>query len=157
MLRPHFSFKNLVCHPPPVYCAAMNYWLVKSEPEAYAWTTFVKEGRAAWTGVRNYQARNNLRAMKTGDQVCFYHSVTDKQIVGLAKVAKEFYPDATAEEGDWSCVDLVPIKPLKKPVTLETIKADKLLKDMPLLKQSRLSVTPLTEVQFRHLMKLAGD
>ena len=102
---------------------AKNYWLVKSEPEAYSWDTFVKDGRTAWTGVRNFQARNNLRAMKKGDVVAFYHSVTDKQIVGLAKVDKEAYPDATAKEGDWACVDLVPAKPLKQPVTLAAIKA----------------------------------
>lgn len=135
---------------------AKNYWLVKSEPEAYSWDTFVKDGRTAWTGVRNFQARNNLRAMKKGDLVAFYHSVTDKQIVGLAKVDKEAYPDATAKEGDWSCVDLVPSKPLKQPVTLATIKTDKTLSEMALLKQSRLSVTPLTATQFERLLELAG-
>ena len=135
---------------------AKNYWLVKSEPEAYSWTTFVKDGKAAWTGVRNFQARNNLRAMKKGNLVAFYHSVTDKQVVGLAKVDKEAYPDATAKEGDWSCVDLVPAKPLKQPVPLAAIKADKTLAEMALLKQSRLSVTPLTETQFERLLKLAG-
>ncbi len=135
---------------------AKNYWLVKSEPEAYSWDTFVKDGRTAWTGVRNFQARNNLRAMKKGDLVAFYHSVTDKQIVGLAKVDKEAYPDATAKEGDWSCVDLVPAKPLKQPVTLAAIKADKALSEMALLKQSRLSVTPLTATQFERLLELAG-
>ena len=135
---------------------AKNYWLVKSEPEAYSWDTFVKDGRTAWTGVRNFQARNNLRAMKKGDLVAFYHSVTDKQIVGLAKVDKEAYPDATAKEGDWSCVDLVPAKPLKQPVTLAAIKADKALSEMALLKQSRLSVTPLTATQFERLLDLAG-
>ena len=134
----------------------MNFWLVKSEPEAYSWTTFVQDGKAAWTGVRNFQARNNLRAMKKGDLVCFYHSVTDKQIVGLARVAKEFYPDTTAEEGDWSCVDLTPVKALAHPVSLEIIKADKRLREMPLVKQSRLSVTPLTEAQFQRLLELAG-
>jgi len=134
----------------------MNYWLVKSEPEAYAWAQLVKDGRTAWTGVRNFQARNNLRAMKKGDHVFFYHSVSDKQVVGLARVAKEFYPDATAEEGDWSCVDLEPVKPLKAPVTLVTIKTDAVLKDMPLAKQSRLSVTPLTKVQAERILKLAG-
>ena len=134
----------------------MNYWLAKSEPEAYAWSQLVKDGKTAWTGVRNFQARNNLRAMKQGDPVFFYHSVSEKQIVGLAKVAKEFYPDATAEEGDWSCVDLAPVKALVKPVTLETIKTDKILKDMPLVKQSRLSVTPLTKEQYEHLLILAG-
>jgi predicted RNA-binding protein with PUA-like domain len=135
----------------------MNYWLVKQEPESYAWAAFVKDGRAAWTGVRNYQARNNLRAMKAGDVVCYYHSVTDKQVVGLAKVVKEFYADPTADEGDWSCVDLTPVKALAKPVTLETIKADKLLKDMALVKNSRLSVTPVSAAQFERLMKLAGE
>ena len=134
----------------------MNYWLAKSEPEAYAWSQLVKDGRTAWTGVRNFQARNNLRAMKKGDPVFFYHSVSEKQIVGIAKVAKEFYPDATAEEGDWSCVDLAPVKALAKPVTLETIKTDKILQDMPLVKQSRLSVTPLTKAQFERLLTLSG-
>jgi len=134
----------------------MNHWLVKSEPEAYSWTQFVKDGKAAWTGVRNFQARNNLRAMKKGDAVFFYHSVTDKQVVGLAKVVKEFYPDATAEEGDWSCVDLAPDKAFKQPVTLEVIKTDKVLATMPLVKQSRLSVTPLTKEQAERLLKLAS-
>ena len=134
----------------------MNYWLAKSEPEAYAWSQLVKDGRTAWTGVRNFQARNNLRAMKKGDPVFFYHSVSEKQIVGIAKVVNEFYPDATAEEGDWSCVDLAPVKALAKPVTLETIKTDKILQDMPLVKQSRLSVTPLTKAQFERLLSLAG-
>jgi predicted RNA-binding protein with PUA-like domain len=133
----------------------MNYWLAKSEPEAYAWSQLVADGRTAWTGVRNYQARNNLRAMKQGDPVFFYHSVSDKQIVGLAKVVKEAYPDATAEEGDWSCVDLAPVKALTKPVSLETLKGDKVLKDMALLKQSRLSVTPLTRLQFERVLALA--
>ena len=134
----------------------MNYWLVKSEPEAYSWTQFVKDGRTAWTGVRNFQARNNLRAMKKGDAVFFYHSVTGKEVVGLAKVVKEYYPDATAEEGDWSCVDLAPEKVLKNPVPLETIKADAGLREMPLVKQSRLSVTPLAAAQAARLLKLAG-
>ena len=135
----------------------MNYWLVKSEPEAYAWTQFVKDGKTAWTGVRNFQARNNLRAMKKGEHVFFYHSVSDKQVVGLARVAKEFYADATAEEGDWSCVDLEPVKPLKSPVSLETIKTDVVLKEMPLVKQSRLSVTPLTKAQAERILQLGGS
>jgi predicted RNA-binding protein with PUA-like domain len=133
----------------------MNFWLVKSEPEAYAWAQLVKDGQTAWTGVRNFQARNNLRAMKKGDLVFFYHSVSEKQIVGLAKVMKEFYPDATAEEGDWSCVDLAPVEALARPVTLEMVKADKILKGMPLVKQSRLSVTPLTKAQSGRLLTLA--
>ena len=96
----------------------MNYWLVKSEPDAYAWATFVKDGRTAWTGVRNFAARIHLRAMKKGDTVFYYHSNEGKEVVGVARVIKEFYPDATAEEGDWSCVDLQPVKPLVQPVTL---------------------------------------
>lgn len=134
----------------------MNYWLAKSEPEAYAWAQLVKDGKTAWTGVRNFQARNNLRAMKKGDAVFFYHSVSGKQVVGLARVAKEFYADATATEGDWACVDLVPVQPLKHPVTLEIIKADAVLKTMLLVKQSRLSVTPLTPAQAERLLQLGG-
>jgi predicted RNA-binding protein with PUA-like domain len=134
----------------------MNYWLVKSEPEAYSWDAFAKEKRTAWTGVRNFQARNNLRAMKRGDLVLFYHSVVGKEIVGVARVDKEAYADPTAKEGDWSCVDLVPVKPVAKPVTLESIKADKALADMQLLRLSRISVTSVTETHFKHLLKL-GD
>ncbi len=133
----------------------MNYWLVKQEPEAYSWSDFVKDGRTAWTGVRNFQARNNLRAMTVGDLVFFYHSVSEKQVVGLARVQKEAYRDTSADEGDWSCVDLVPVTPLKSPVALEQIKSDKILKDIPLVRQSRLSVTPLTKAQFDRLLKLA--
>jgi predicted RNA-binding protein with PUA-like domain len=133
----------------------MNYWLVKSEPDAYAWSQLVTDRRTAWTGVRNFQARNHLRAMKTGDPVLFYHSVSQKQIVGLARVVCEAYPDPTAEEGDWSCVDLTPLLALAKPVSLETIKSDKLLRDMALVKQSRLSVTPLTPAQYARLLALA--
>jgi predicted RNA-binding protein with PUA-like domain len=133
----------------------MNYWLAKSEPEAYSWQTFLKDGKTAWTGVRNFQARNNLRAMKRGDLVLFYHSVSEKSVVGIARVEKEAYADTTAEEGDWSCVDLVPVKTLTKPVSLEQIKADKILKEMPLVRQSRLSVTPLNREQFNRLLALA--
>lgn len=135
---------------------AKNYWLVKSEPESYSWATFVKDGGTAWTGVRNFQARNNLRAMKPGDAVLFYHSVSEKQVVGVAKVKKEAYPDPTAKEGDWVAVDLAPVKALAKPVALETLKSDKILKDLLLLRQSRLSVTPLTQEQYERLMTLAG-
>ncbi|HWY32776.1 MAG TPA: EVE domain-containing protein [Candidatus Acidoferrum sp.] len=133
----------------------MNYWLVKSEPESYAWSQLVTDGRTAWTGVRNYQARNHLRAMKSGDPVLFYHSVSEKEIVGLAKVVREAYPDPTAEEGDWSGVELAPVSPLARPVSLETIKGDKILKDMALVKNSRLSVTPLTQSQFTRVLGLA--
>src|ERR1044071_193908 len=113
-----------------------QYWLVKSEPESYSWNDLVKDGKTAWTGVRNYQSRNNLRAMKKGDVVFFYHSVTEKQIVGIAKVATEAYADKTAKEGDWSAVDLAPAKPLKKLVTLEQIKNDSILKEMALVRNS---------------------
>jgi predicted RNA-binding protein with PUA-like domain len=133
----------------------VNYWLVKSEPETYSWTQFLKDGKTAWTGVRNFAARNNLRAMKKGDLVYFYHSGAEKSVVGLARVVKEFYSDPTADEGDWSAVDLVPEKALSKPVTLAQIKADKVLREMKLVKQSRLSVAPLTEMQFGQLLALA--
>ena len=133
----------------------MNCWLVKSEPESYSWSQLVQDGKTAWTGVRNFAARNNLRAMKRGDAVFFYHSGESKSVIGLARVAKEFYPDATAEEGDWSCVDLVPVKALAKPVALPQIKGDKILKEMILARQSRLSVSPVTKEQFDRLLQLA--
>lgn len=132
-----------------------NYWIVKQEPEAYSFDTFVKDGRTAWTGVRNFQARNNLRAMKKGDLAFFYHSVSEKQIVGLAKVIKEAYPDKTAEEGDWSAVDLQPVERLAHPVSLDRLKADPQLKELPLIRQSRLSVVPVSEKQAEHIMELA--
>ena len=136
---------------------AKNYWLVKQEPETYSWDDFVKEGRAAWPGVRNFQARNNLRAMTKGDPVLFYHSGESKEVVGIARVAKEAYPDPTATEGDWVGVDLVPVKALKKPVTLGTIKADKALKEILLIRNSRLSVMPLTEAQFNRILELSSN
>ncbi|MGO8838368.1 MAG: EVE domain-containing protein [Limisphaerales bacterium] len=133
----------------------MNYWLAKSEPETYSWAMLVKEGRTAWTGVRNFAARNNLRAMAAGDLVFFYHSGGEKSIVGLARVAKAAYPDPTADEGDWSAVDLKPVKSLAQPVALAAIKADKILREMKLAKQSRLSVSPVTSEQFARLLELA--
>jgi predicted RNA-binding protein with PUA-like domain len=135
---------------------AKNYWMVKQEPEAYSWDTFAQEGGTSWTGVRNFQARNNLRAMKKGDLVFFYHSVSEKQIVGLAKVSREHYPDKTAKEGDWSAVDLEPFKKLPRPVSLEIMKADSQLKDLPLIRQSRLSVLPVSAEQAKHILELAG-
>jgi predicted RNA-binding protein with PUA-like domain len=135
----------------------MNYWLVKSEPESYSWSQFLADKKTAWTGVRNFAARLNLRAMKKGDAVFFYHSGEQKSVVGLARVEKEFYPDATADEGDWSCVDLVAVKALAKPVTLAQIKADKILGEMKLVKQSRLSVSPLTKAQFERVLELAAS
>lgn len=134
----------------------MKHWLAKSEPEVYSWAQLVKDGKTAWTGVRNFQARNNLRAMKAGNLVLYYHSVTGKEIVGVAKVVREAYPDATADEGDWSCVDLAPVKPLKQPVPLDALKADAATKDMALIRQSRLSVTPLTEAQFARILELGA-
>ena len=133
----------------------MNYWLVKSEPESYSWAQFVKDGKTAWTGVRNFAARLHLRGMVKGDLVYFYHSGEGKELVGIAKVVTPAYPDPTAEEGDWSCVDLAPVKPLIRPVNLQTIKADKILKEMVIAKQSRLSVSPVTETQFQRLLALA--
>ena len=133
-----------------------KHWMVKSEPASYSWEQFVKDGRAAWTGVRNFQARNNLRAMQVGDLVLFYHSVTGKEIVGIAKVAREAYPDATADAPDWDCVDLVPAKPLKKSVTLEVIKATPAFKEIALLRQSRLSVMPLAPAELAAIKNLGG-
>jgi len=134
-----------------------NYWLVKQEPESYSWTTFLKEGKTAWTGVRNFQARNNLRAMRRGDLVLYYHSGEEKQVVGLARVEKENYSDPTATEGDWSAVDLAAVKTLAKAVTLKAIKADQILKEIPMVRNSRLSVTPLNSTQFNRLIALADS
>lgn len=136
--------------------AQKQYWLVKQEPESYSWDDFVGDDGCEWDGVRNYQARNNLRLMKAGDPVLFYHSVKEKRVVGLARVAREHYPDPTAKEGDWSCVDLKPVKPVKHPVTLDAIKAEAALADMVLLRNSRLSVQPLTGAEFRQLLKMGG-
>lgn len=133
----------------------MNYWIAKSEPEAYSWQQLVKAGKTAWTGVRNFAARLNLRAMKKGDLVFFYHSGEEKSVVGIARVEKEFYPDPTADEGDWSCVDLAPLKAVVKPVTLAQVKGDKILRDTKLVKQGRLSVSPLTKAEFDQMLKLS--
>jgi predicted RNA-binding protein with PUA-like domain len=134
----------------------MKYWMVKQEPDSYPWEQFVRDKGTAWTGVRNFQARNNLRAMKKGDEVLYYHSVTGKCVVGVARVAREAYADPTAQEGDWSCVDLVPVKAFRTPVTLEQIKAEPMLGDLALLKQSRLSVMPLTANEAKKLRQLGG-
>jgi len=133
---------------------AKNYWLVKQEPEAYSWDTFVREGGTAWTGVRNFQARNNLRAMKKGDQVLFYHSGSTKAVVGVAEVTRAAYADPTAKEGDWSAVDLRPQRPLAAQVTLDTIKHDPVLKEMPFLRQTRLSITGVTSDHFKRILAL---
>ena len=131
-----------------------NHWLVKQEPEAYSWDDFVRDGRTDWTGVRNFQARNNLRAMRKGDAVLFYHSVSDKAVVGIAQMTREAFPDPTAQEGDWSAVELKPVKPLKKPVTLEQIKAEPKLHGIALLRNSRLSVQPLGKAEFDLICQL---
>lgn len=134
----------------------MARWLVKQEPSAYSWTDFVHDGRTSWTGVRNYTARNNLRAMSQGDDVLFYHSVTDKAVFGTAKVVRTAYPDPTAKEGDWVAVDLAPAAALKRPVTLDEIKTNSKLKNMALLRLSRLSVQPVTAAEFREIVRMAG-
>ena len=134
----------------------MNFWLVKQEPTKYSWDEFVQDKETYWDGVRNYQARNNLKAMKKGDYAFFYHSVSDKKIMGIAKVAKEFYQDPTTPDERWVVVDLKPVKPLKNQVSLEQIKGEKSLQDIALIKQSRLSVLPLTQKEFKLILKMGG-
>lgn len=134
----------------------MNYWLVKSEPETYSWSDLLKDGQTAWTGVRNFAARKNLRGMKAGDCVFFYHSGEKKSVVGLARVTREVYTDPTAKGGDWSAVNLAPEKTLARPVTLAAIKIDKILKEMMLARQPRLSVSPVTPEQFARLLAFSG-
>ena len=133
-----------------------NFWLVKQEPSSYSWSDFVAEGQTSWTGVRNYAARNNLRRMRKGDEVLFYHSGEEKAVVGIAKVTGTAYRDPTSKEEDWSAVDLASIKPLRRPVTLREIKANARLKQIPLVRQSRLSVMPLAEAEFRDIVKLSA-
>ena len=132
-----------------------NYWLVKSEPDSYSWSDLVKEKKTSWSGVRNFTARNNLRSMRVGDEVLFYHSVTDKAVVGIAKVVRATYPDPTAKEGDWSTVDLAPLRPLRQPISLDQIKAAPRLKNISLVRQSRLSVHALTPAEFLEITKLS--
>ncbi|OOQ60113.1 EVE domain-containing protein [Mucilaginibacter pedocola] len=133
----------------------MNHWLVKSEPFKYSWEKFNQEGRTFWDGVRNYQARNNLRAMATGDLVMWYHSNEGKEIVGIARVVKEAYQDPTTNDANWVVVDLEPVESLKRPVTLEEIKADEPLKDIGLVRQGRLSVMSLKREEFDRILELA--
>lgn len=134
----------------------MKYWLVKSEPDAWSWQDhWAKPGRVEkWDGVRNHQAANNLRSMKNGDLAFFYHSVTGKEIVGIVEVVREHYPDPTDKTGRFVCVDFKAVKPLPKPVTLARIKVEPKLADMALIKQSRLSVMPVTAAQWKHILKL---
>jgi predicted RNA-binding protein with PUA-like domain len=132
-----------------------NFWIVKQEPSSYSWSDFTAEGGTSWTGVRNYTARNNLRRMRKDDEVLFYHSGEDKAVVGIARVARPAYRDPTAKEGDWSAVDLVPVKPLRRPVTLREIKDNPRLKKIQLVRQSRLSVMPLAAEESRTIVKMS--
>ncbi len=133
-----------------------HYWMVKTEPEAYAWSDFERDRKTVWDGVRNFQARNHLRAMKRGDKVLFYASVTTKAVLGTATVSKEHFPDPKATEGDWSAVELAIGAAFPRPVELSTIKAEPKLAELPLLRQSRLSVMPLSKADYDLLVKLGG-
>jgi predicted RNA-binding protein with PUA-like domain len=133
-----------------------QYWLVKQEPTAYSWDQFMADGKTEWTGVRNFQARNNLRSMKSGDQVLYYHSVNGKAVVGIAVVSREAFPDPTATNGDWSAVEIKPVRAVSPPVTLDKIKSDPALAQIPLLRQSRLSVMSLSKTEFEGVLGLAG-
>ncbi len=134
----------------------MAHWLVKSEPYKYAFAQLQKDKKTTWDGVRSFEARNNLRAMKKGDLILYYHSNEGKEVVGVAKVSREAYPDPTAEGEDWSVVDLAPVKALEKPVTLAAIKSDAKLANMQLVRRSRLSVVPVTPAEFERVMSLSG-
>ena len=132
-----------------------NFWLVKQEPDSYSWQDFVNEKKTSWTGVRNYTARNNLRTMSKGDEVLFYHSGEEKAVVGIAKVLRAAYPDPTATDGDWSAVDLAPVRALRRPVSLREIKSNPRLKNIQLVRQSRLSVMPLGAKEFQIIVGMA--
>ncbi len=134
----------------------MNYWLVKTEPDAFGWPQQVVNGVEPWTGVRNHQAAANLRAMRQGDLSFFYHSNTGKEIVGIVEVAREAYPDPTAKDGNWVCVDMRALRPVPKPVTLAAMKQDAALEGFALLRLSRLSVVPVSAAHWRHICKLGG-
>lgn len=134
----------------------MNYFLVKSEPFKYSWAQFNKDGRTFWDGVRNYQARNNIKLMKEGDLVLFYHSNEGKNVVGIAKVVREFYQDPTTDDANWVVVDLSPVESLKKPVSLEQIKAEESLQDISLVKQGRLSVMQLKATEFDKILEMGS-
>jgi predicted RNA-binding protein with PUA-like domain len=139
------------------YPMTTQYWLVKSEPETYSWDDLLRDSRTDWTGVRNYAARLHLKAMRPGDQVFVYHSGDSKSVVGIAKVTKAAFPDTTADEAGWVAVELAAVAPLKKPVTLAQLKADASLKNMVFVRQSRLSVSPVTSTEFSRLKKLGGS
>lgn len=134
----------------------MQYWLVKSEPDAFSWDQQVKNGVEPWTGVRNHAAKLNLQAMRKGDLAFFYHSNVGKEIVGVVEVVGEAYPDPTAKEGGWVCVDMKAVGPMPKPVTLVAIKADPALTELALVRQSRLSVMPVSAAHWRHICRMGG-
>jgi predicted RNA-binding protein with PUA-like domain len=133
-----------------------QFWLVKQEPSSYSWSDFVADKETSWTGVRNFAARNNLRKMQKGDEVLFYHTGDEKAVIGIARVMRSAYPDATAKEGNWSTIDLATVKPLARPVTLREIKSQSRLKQIPLVRQSRLSVMPLAESEFLEIVKMGS-
>jgi predicted RNA-binding protein with PUA-like domain len=135
----------------------MNFWLMKSDADTYPWSKLLTEKRAMWDGVRNYLARNNMKAMKLGDTVLFYESGKDKKIVGECRVVKEFYPDPTTEDKQWVVVDVEPVRALKNPVSLETVKNDPILKDILLVKQQRLSVMPVSKVHYDRIIKISEN
>lgn len=133
-----------------------SFWLVKQEPSSYSWSDFVADRETSWTGVRNFSARNNLRKMQQDDEILFYHSGDEKAVVGIARVTRTDYPDPTAKEGDWSTVDLAAVTPLTRPVTLREIKGNPRLKRIPLVRQPRLSVMPLSLAEFREIVNMAS-
>jgi predicted RNA-binding protein with PUA-like domain len=134
----------------------MQHWLIKSEPGTYSWADLVRDKKTRWDGVRNFLARKNVRAMQPGDLALFYHSGVERIVVGVARVVSDPYPDPTASEGDWSAVDVEPVHALREPVSLDRIKQEKALRDMVLLKQSRLSVQPVRQPEFDAIVKLGG-
>ena len=134
----------------------MAHWLMKSEPDAFSWSQQVENGVEPWTGVRSHQAKNNLRAMRRGDRAFFYHSNIGKEIVGIVEVVREAYPDPSAETGDWVCVDVRAVAPLPRPVTLAAIKANAAFADLALVRQSRLSVVPVSDAHWKALCALGG-
>lgn len=133
----------------------MNYWLMKSEPGAYSWDDLVRDKQTYWDGVRNFQARNNMKQMKKGDLALYYHSVNEKQVVGIAKIIKEYYPDPTTDDDRWVVVDIAPERSLKKPVTLAQIKGEDTLADMVLVRNSRLSVQPVKKEEFDQIISMS--
>jgi predicted RNA-binding protein with PUA-like domain len=133
-----------------------SYWLIKTEPDTYAWSDFLKDKSGRWDGVRNFSARNHLRAMKLGDYALFYHTGKERRVVGIAEVKREYYPDPTATKGDFSSVDFCPVTALSEPVSLSTIKADKRFEEMKLVRSPRLSVQPVTSAEFRAIIKMGA-